>query len=185
MATKKTARVKKSAAKKGAGAAAGTARAAKRQDTAMRPKTYVSPPISLAELEQAFTRADLEFEGVDHSEASYEARIFLNKPDANEDTPMTEAEGYAGSYHVFGHGGCFGDVGHCEIRELPRLYDPRPAHPLSPLKKTVIATEAIRTALAKGPEVTVTIVPVITGVTEKCSTEAVLKFESLMIVTYL
>ena len=181
MATKKTVRGKKSPAKK---SAAASTKAAASAASYTRPKTYVSPPISLADLEQEFTRADLEFEGIDHSEASYEARIFINNSKAGEDTPMTEAEGYAGAYHVFGHGGCYGDVGHCDVRNLPDPYDPRPAHPLSPLKKTVIATEAIRTALAKGPEVTITIVPVITGLTEKCRTDSVLKFEKLGIVTY-
>ena len=32
---------------------------------------------------------------VDHSGASYEARVFINNPKANEETPKTEASGYA------------------------------------------------------------------------------------------
>ena len=33
----------------------------------------------------------------------------------DESTPMTEAEGYAGTFHILGHGGCYGDIGHCEV----------------------------------------------------------------------
>src|SRR5690242_17965704 len=89
-------------------------------------KKYVSGKIGLGPLSTAFSRADLVFEGVDHAGVSYEGRIFLNNEGADEKTPKTPSNGYAGSYHIFGHGGCFGDVGHCDIHGLPRAYDPRP-----------------------------------------------------------
>jgi len=41
-------------------------------------------------------------------------------------------------------------MGHCEVRGVPRPYDPRPAHPLTPARKTLIATEALRRAASKG-----------------------------------
>ncbi len=65
--------------------------------------------------EGRFTRADLVFSGVDHSETSYEVRVFLNNPTADASTPRTAEHGYAGRFVVFGHGGCFGDEGHCEV----------------------------------------------------------------------
>ena len=39
--------------------------------------------------EGRFTRADLVFSGVDHSETSYEVRVFLNNPSADASTPRT------------------------------------------------------------------------------------------------
>ncbi len=67
--------------------------------------------IPVNELPSQFSRADLEFIGVDHSGASYEARVFVNNPSADIGTQTNEANGYAGSYYIFGHGGCFGDIG--------------------------------------------------------------------------
>ena len=62
-----------------------------------------------------FTRADVVITGVDHSAASYEVRLFLNNPAATADTPRTAEQGYAGRFTIFGHGGCYGDEGHCEV----------------------------------------------------------------------
>lgn len=147
-------------------------------------KKYVSGQIVLAPLGTAFSRADLVFEGLDHSGVSYEGRVFLNNEAADERTAKTARNGYAGSYHIFGHGGCFGDVGHCDVRGLPRPYDPRPAHPLTPAKKTVIATEAIRQAMKRGKTVRVTIVPIVRAGTHRCDYENVIKFDKISVVTY-
>jgi hypothetical protein len=146
---------------------------------------YVSPKIRLDQIKPDFKRADIQFHDIDHSGASFEARVFLNNPKANEKTAKTPARGYAGSFHIFGHGGCWGDPGHCEVREQ-RAYDPRPGHPMTPGRKTLIATEAIRRVLKKGEkgEVTITVVPVVTAATEKCDTEHVLHFKRLSIVSY-
>ena len=149
-------------------------------------QVYTSQPINsrVSALGVNFTRADLEFHGVDHSGASFEARVFFNNPNADESTPKTAANGYAGSFYVFGHGGCFGDVGHCEINAEQRPYDPRPAHMLTPIKKTVIVTEALRRAIEQGETITVTVVPIITGLTEQCDLENVLKFDQIKLITY-
>ncbi len=110
-----------------------------------------------------FTRADLVFEGVDHSDMSYEVRVFLNNPAANEKTARTAQNGYAGRFVIFGHGKCFGDLGHCDIPTGPRrAFDRRPAHPLLPQTKLVTVTEALQRVLAaseKGLE-SITLVPV-------------------------
>jgi hypothetical protein len=146
------------------------------------PKAYVSAPLPVSSLD--FQRADIEFDGIDHAGASYEAMVFVNNPTANAQTPPLAEHGYAGAFHIFGHGGCFGDVGHCDVR-MRRQYDPRPAHPLTPARKVVIATDAIRRAIGAqvGP-VTVTVVPVVTGATEKCDLVNVLSFEKVTLVTY-
>jgi hypothetical protein len=110
-----------------------------------------------------FTRADVVFTGVDHSGTSYEVRLFLNNQAATAGTPRTAEEGYAGRFTVFGHGGCYGDEGHCEV-PTPPTTDPtdlRPPHPLTPLDTYVTVTGALRRVLAHdGALQTVTLVPV-------------------------
>jgi hypothetical protein len=147
--------------------------------------SYVSGEINLEPVDIGFSRADLEFEGVDHSGVSFEARVFLNNKKADARTSKTAGSGYAGSFHIFGHGGCFGDVGHCDVRGLPRHYDPRPAHALTPARKIVVATEGIRKALRRGKSMSVTVVPIVTGATSRCDFENVLKFDRVSVVTYL
>lgn len=121
--------------------------------------SFTSDSLNVAALDPNPARADIEFHNVDHAGASYEGRVYLNNPDADESTG-TDDPSYAGSYHIFGHGGCLGDPGHCDV-ERRRLYDPRPAHPLTPAKKVVIATEAVARAVKEGAAVTVTVVPII------------------------
>jgi tyrosinase len=147
---------------------------------------YEAPvTIDAEHLDPGFSRADIEFEGVDHSGASYEGRVFLNNPTADAATPLTAEDGYAGAFHIFGHGGCFGDdEGHCTVHPR-RPYDPRPAHQLTPARKVVIATEAVRQALAKGPKVTLKVVPVVRATTPKAGADDVLSYERVSIVTYL
>ncbi|HEU0087063.1 MAG TPA: hypothetical protein VFQ77_05360 [Pseudonocardiaceae bacterium] len=109
-----------------------------------------------------FTRADLVFTGVDHSGVSYEVRLFLNNPTATASTPRTAEHGYAGRFTIFGHGGCYGDEGHCDV-SVP-VADPaglRPPHPLTPLNTYVTITAALRRVLATdGTLQTLTLVPI-------------------------
>ncbi len=111
-----------------------------------------------------FSRADLQFRGVDHSGPSFQARISLDNPKAVGSTPMAEEEGYAGSFHVFGHGGCFGALGHCALREAPQgVYDHRLAHPLTPQFKTVMITDALRRVMRTSSRktISVAVVPIV------------------------
>jgi hypothetical protein len=122
----------------------------------------VDLPFPGAEGLTPFTRADVVFTGVDHSGTSYEVRLFLNNPAATAGTARTFESGYAGRFTVFGHGGCYGDEGHCDV-PAPAT-DPtemRPAHPLTPLDTYVTITDALRRAIAHGGALeTVTLVPV-------------------------
>jgi hypothetical protein len=115
-----------------------------------------------AETTPAFTRADLTFYGLDHSGPSYETRVFFDTPDATADSPLEAAAGYVGSFAVFGHGGCFGEHGHCQVRGPVTSFDRRLPHQLVPATRVLLCTDAIRGRLdaARG-QVTVTIVPVI------------------------
>src|SRR6266516_3166676 len=109
-------------------------------DQAIMLSRYTSPPIELPAADEAFTRADLIFYGLDHSSYSYEGRIFLNAPDADEKASRGH-DAYAGSFWIFGHGGCFGDVGHCDIPPRDDPFDLRPPHQLTPAPRTVTVTD--------------------------------------------
>lgn len=108
-----------------------------------------------------FSRADLTFYGLDHSGPSYEARVFLGLPGATDGTPLDDPH-LAGSFWVFGHGGCFGEEGHCDVRPAVTTFDRRPPHQLVPAVRVLTCTEAITRLIAEGvTTVTVTVVAVV------------------------
>lgn len=123
------------------------------------PNKFVSALMKLvdADLEVPFARADLQILGLRHGSASFEGRIFLNNPDANASIEPSPNNGYAGCFFVFGHGGCFGDPGHCDITQR-RPFDPRPPHPLTPLTKSITITGPLRERVRPGEEFTVTVI---------------------------
>jgi hypothetical protein len=127
--------------------------------------TFVSTPttVTLRPPAGPFDRADLEIHGLDHSKASFEGRIFLNSPQADAATPADEEHGYAGSFFVFGHGGCAGDEGHCDVPDEPaRPFDLRSEHQLTRATKRVTIGDQLRRTLAAGAgEVSITVVPFI------------------------
>lgn len=146
----------------------------------MQGNAYTSQPISASHIPvEDVSRVDIEFRQVDDSGASFEGRVFLNNPEADEDTEPNPENGYAGSFFIFGHGGCFGDEGHCEVdTERPfDPYDPRRSHPMTPVETSVEATEAVRRTASEGGDITVTVVPVITGLTEQTDVENVFKHD--------
>ncbi|MDQ3875301.1 MAG: hypothetical protein M3322_07125 [Actinomycetota bacterium] len=145
---------------------------------------YVSDALELPAPEEGerLVRVDFVFYGVDHSGPSYEARVFVNNPDADVNTPRDASAGYAGSFTVFGHGGCYGDEGHCDREQQTRdAFDVRPPHPLTPWTKTVIVDEDLYPAL--GESVTVTVVAVVPGSAGPEATDA-LSFERVRLVTH-
>jgi hypothetical protein len=149
-------------------------------------KTYTSKPVlvDFAGQGHRFVRADLEIAGIFHSEASYEGRIFLNNPSANAETPRTLERGYAGSFNIFGHGGCFGDVGHCDIKDHREPYDMRVPHPLTPANKRITITTTLRAIAKSTNQVTITVVPVVQVANNLCDVVDVFRFESMRILTY-
>jgi tyrosinase len=109
-----------------------------------------------------FARADLTFYGLDHSGPSYEVRVFFNHRDASPETALNADTGFAGKFSVFGHGGCFGEEGHCEVRAPVSAFDRRPPHQLVPAVRILTVTDAIRDLLQRDARsVTVTAVPVV------------------------
>lgn len=153
--------------------------------------TFSANPITL-ELEaptERFTRADFHLHGIDHSKASFEGRLFINYPDADESTPTDDQHRYVGSFWVFGHGGCAGDEGHCEVPSERRPFDLRPEHGLTPLSTRVIVTEKLRTLTEPGEPFSLRIVPYVRPENaEALPTELVsnvLSLQRVDLVTYL
>lgn len=108
---------------------------------------FVSAPIPLTAAQAAghFKRADLVFYDVDARHASFTARVFLQAP-GDVDLSPERRDGYAGFFAIFGHGGCSGDEGHCEIPEARDPFDLGPPHPLTPQVKLVDVTDRLRQA---------------------------------------
>ena len=145
---------------------------------------FVSQPLDLPDpaVGTPFYRADLIFEGVDHSGPSYTARIYINNPDAAVGTGRDVRAGYAGSYTIFGHGGCVGEEGHCDpTARTTDAFDRRAPHPLEPVTKSVTITDALRRV--GGRTMTVTVVPVI-PTADGARTADVLDFQRIRLATY-
>ena len=140
----------------------------------------MSPPIRLNPGPKGlnFDRADIEFHGVDQSGPSFEGRVFLNNPAAGLDTPTTAENGYAGSFHVFGYGIWPADVG--KDRTSPA---PDPDTIRAPIQKTLIATDAVRAAAARGLDITVTVIPVFPGTPPRDASQA-LKLQDVRIAVH-
>ena len=153
------------------------------------PKSYVSKEFyyDITKLENEFYRADIEIHNLEHSGASYEGRVFLNNPHANQKTELRLENGYVGSYHVFGHGGCFGSTGHCDIpKGRRRTFDYRSSHHLRPQYKRIIITNALKELGTKTNMFTISIVPVLYGQQPPngVNNKEIVKFEKVGIITY-
>lgn len=145
---------------------------------------YISPSIQLpaAVTNKRFSRADLVFLGVDAREDSFIARAFLDAPDASPDTSPQRRDGYAGFFAIFGHGGCYGDEGHCDFRADPRdAFDQRPPHGLTPQTKLVDITSQLQAY--DGDAVVVTVLPVVPS-HDGAQLGDVLSFAAMQLVVY-
>jgi hypothetical protein len=134
----------------------------------------------------AISRADITFYGLDHSGPSYEARVFFDQPDASAET-APQGDGYVGSFSVLGHGGCFGEDGHCEVRGPVTTFDRRLPHQLVPATRVLICTDGIKRLIARQrAQVTVTVVALVraTPLAEPGSADDVLRFDQVSLHTY-
>lgn len=88
--------------------------------------------IKLDPIKNAFERAYLRLYDLEHTEKTYEIRVFANRegtPDAT--TPLTDEKHYLGSFVLLGHGNCPGAPGHCD--RMAKTEDSlRQKHHLSP-----------------------------------------------------
>lgn len=131
---------------------------------------FLSDPLPLSPSVAAgrFNKAQLVFYGVDHSGPSFEARAFLDSPEAGPETPDELERGYAGHFTIFGHGGCFGDEGHCHVPDTYKdVFDKRPLHPLTPQTKKIEITAALKRLCADESadrsHLRVTVLPLVVG----------------------
>ena len=148
-------------------------------------KIYHSNPIDLDISKcSEFYRADIEFHGIGHATESYVGHVFLNNPKANSKTPKTLENHFIGSYHIFGHGGCYGDVGHCDIIKKNEKYDFRADHPLTRGFKRLIITDQLKVLGKRNKQFTVTIVPVIKLDKNSMDIRDIVEIEKVSIVTY-
>lgn len=153
-------------------------------------KRYVMKRPFDAKVAGQFTRADVLVEGVDHSGPSFEARLFANNDGANADTPLDDANGYLGKFDIFGHGFCFGDVGHCEVDERGKSpTDLRDPHPMTPADVIVVVTEPLKRLLDAGKALaSITFVPIAVGAAPAAAEAAekgdVFHYKGLRLVTY-
>ena len=147
---------------------------------------FVSSPVSLARLSDDVKRVDVELHRVDQAVPSYEGRIFLDNPDADRDTELTEEQGYLGSFFVFGKVECWGeDEGHCAPASERKFDRRNPPGRHAKVRVTVPADRARRLAERAGEQTTVAIVAVTTGRRDaRAQAGAVLRFGRLSLITY-
>jgi tyrosinase len=143
-------------------------------------KKFTSQPIELPAPDRPFERADLIFYGVDHSGASYEGQVFLDPRGVGANADSTH-RAYVGAFFIFGHGGCFGDLGHCDIPSERDPFDLRPAHQLEPALRVVTVTEAVRGLLERKAEAAK--VTVLAHTAPRTPSD-VLAFETVRLVSY-
>ena len=99
---------------------------------------------------------DLVFRGVEQAGPSFEARVFLNNPAADESTLQAPETGYAGSFHVYG----YGEPAPPAIVEAKQKRGEGGA-PVAPIEKRLhVDQAALRAALEGSDELMVTVVPV-------------------------
>lgn len=141
-------------------------------------------PLSPSVREGEFSAADLIFYGVDHSGPSFKAAVFLNMADVGLETPLDLEAGFAGSFTILGHGGCFGDEGHCHVPAEPKdPFDSRPLHPLTPLTKMVNVSDGLKRVATDSEHLSVTVLPIVPG-PEGAELRDVLFFSSMRLVAY-
>lgn len=141
---------------------------------------FTSAPLELPAAEHRFARADLIFYGLDHSGSSYEAQVFMAARGVGG-RPDQSHRAYVGSFFIFGHGGCFGDLGHCDIPTARDPFDLRPAHQLEPAVRILTVTEPLQAMLTQG--LTAAKVTVVAH-TEGRASDEVLSFRKIRLATY-
>jgi tyrosinase len=95
-------------------------------------------------------KAEVQLHGIIQPNQSMVARIFLNQPDANANTPIQDNKHYAGYVALFGHGPCIGGPGHCDPPAPRRNYDRRPHHHNTPWKARYDVTGTVKQLVADG-----------------------------------
>ena len=133
--------------------------------------------------ENEFYQAVIEFYGVDCTGPSYEGKVYVNNPNANENTPADEKNGYVGSYYVFGNDGCWGDKGHCDTK-FQRKYDSRIHSHITPQYMSVDATKLLKECVRTKSKFTVTVLPRVGRGQRMSDAKDVIKFQRIRVNCY-
>jgi hypothetical protein len=116
--------------------------------------TQTARPVPAAPFRAART-VELRFGGVEEAGPSFEGRVFLNNPAAEERSPLTPEAGYAGSFYVYGYGEPLPPAVADAKRRAP---DGAVIVPID--MQLALDPAAVRAAVADADELTVTVVPV-------------------------
>lgn len=145
---------------------------------------FVSGPFPTSALRAEPRRVDVELHGVDQAVPSYEGRLFLGNEDAARETPLTEEEGFLGSFFIFGKVECWGeDEGHCHPASDRKFDRRRPPGRHAKVRVTVPADRVARLVERTGGEATLSIVAVATARPGETPDTAV-RFDRLSFITY-
>jgi len=110
-----------------------------------------APAVIHNEVIENHSRAEVRLHKLQKSVDSHYIRVFLNSPDANDQTPTQDNDHFVGYIARFGHGNCIGGPGHCDVpSEATRKYDMRARHHNTPTNHILNATKCIEKLKAKG-----------------------------------
>jgi len=120
---------------------------------------FVSKPLEIPEAVRAsFQQAEVRLHRVPQLPRSCFVRVFLNRTDADAQTPLTD-EHYGGYLAIFGHGECYGGPGHCDLPpSRPRPFDIRGRHHNTPRNHRINVTACAKHLLKEARELTITLV---------------------------
>jgi len=145
---------------------------------------FTSNPFPREALLGRYKRADLELHGVDQTVPSYEGRVFLDNPNADENTERTAENGYVGAFHIFGKAGCWGEEGHCDEPPGRRSFDRR-RNPTRYAKVRLTLPDDLRElAGQREGELTLSVVAAVAGRPKAETSNGALRFQRLSIITY-
>ena len=96
------------------------------------------------------TKAVLKLHDILPTKRSMTLRVFVNQPDANENTPVIDNSHYAGHITIFGHGDCIGGPGHCDMPKPQSRFDIRTTRHNRPTNHRMDITEAVKRMKDKG-----------------------------------
>ena len=152
----------------------------------MKRRLTTAVTLSHGAIEQEIKRVDLILRDVDHLGCSYTGHVFFNNGRASLTTKRTAEAGYAGSFHVFGHGDCYGAPDHCSQVPTSDAYDQSLAPASLPMEIHLTVTAAFLRASKKRKKVTLTIVPEVSDHPPYVSSkpEEALKFGSASLAVY-
>jgi hypothetical protein len=144
---------------------------------------FASSTFPAARLRGGYRRADVELHRVDLAVPSYEGRVFLNRADADRDTPLDPEHGYLGSFFVFGKVECWGeDEEHCADPSARPFDRRRPPNRYAKIRVRIPDGVLERLVTRAEGDLSLHVVAVVAGGEEP--EVDVLRFDRLAIVTY-